>query len=366
MLHPDKLKEFSDAYDMIKYPFGIYKDLVINGQQHTNRFELMGAWKTGSIRISDTGTAFTDSSKIGYRFTNRWGPHAPVGYKTWLYLDQNSEFCNQLPEVFPDDMPETIRVLVHQVGFGFIWAVFAAHICRAAIYPLYDQHVWRAYRYLTSEGTECPSSAPTDWQSYRVYRGFFVGLINHYRKPYWLVDRALWVFGKSVKQFAPTPYTGRDVNLLQNKHDGSESAHTTTLGKAKPFWWTINDTCDLLIKRFFRNRNEPTEKTITHDVINGLLQHLPVNTWFSLANNVEKLASGSEKDGIGRYLYQSEGFSETDAQLASHLATLFYRANIWEYNGKLKGQSFRWRSKRDEWCRLLKAYYLFSLSNDVA
>ena len=91
-----------------------------------------------------------------------------------------------------------------------------------------------------------------------------------------------------------------------------------------------------------------------------------INVSFPLANNVEKLASGYEKDGIGRYLYRSEGFSETDAQLASHLATLFYRANIWEYNGKLKGQAFRWRSKRDEWCRLLKAYYLFSLSNDVA
>ena len=362
MLSINEINELSNAYDNIKYPYGIYKDLVIDSKQHPHRFELMGAWKTGCIRIDNAGTDYTDSKGQRYRYTNRWAQHTPVGYVTWRSLDQSNEFCSQINDTFPDDMPIIIQSLVTQEGFGFIWAVFVAHICLPTIYPLYDQHVWRAYRYLSSNGSDCPLSSPSDWQSYQQYQQFFHGLLIAYNKPYWFIDRALWVFGKSVKKYVPIDSEG-NATIMNSQECTQEWAYSTTLGRAKPFWWHIDADCNLTIGRRFKNQKKLNHKKIIRDTINDLLQYLPNDSWFSLAHNVQKLARGSEKNGIGLFLYRESNFSETEAQLASHIATLFHRSNLWDYNGKLCQQAYRKKGAQDDWCKFLKQYYSYLLSN---
>ena len=148
--------------------------------------------------------------------------------------------------------------------------------------------------------------------------------------------------------------------------DESGWAHTTTLRKKKAFSWRINDTCDIRVRRFFKNEGKLRETTIPHGVIDGLLRYLSAQAWFPLANNVVKLKNDTEVDGIGRYLYKREGFSLTEAQLASHIAALFCRANLWDINKERKSMSFRSIIKETEWRRPLKEHYRRSLSNDTA
>jgi len=74
-----------------------------------------------------------------------------------------------------------------------------------------------------------------------------------------------------------------------------------------------------------------------------------------LANNVEKLASGKEKPGIGKFLYDELSFNPTKSQLSSHLGAIFSYSKVWEFNGKLRGMKFRRIS--NNWSELIKEYY---------
>jgi hypothetical protein len=108
--------------------------------------------------------------------------------------------------------------------------------------------------------------------------------------------------------------------------------------------------------------NQRYETVIPSDCINGLIDWLPNNEWFPLANNVEKLANETEVDGIGKYLY-IQGFKTTDCQTASHVVTIFHQAGIWLYNEKIRGLKFRKNLNVTDWCNLLTDYYRSHIKN---
>ena len=56
--------------------------------------------------------------------------------------------------------------------------------------------------------------------------------------------------------------------------------------------------------------------------------------WWPLANNVEKLANGTEKHGLGRFLYEQLGRDTAGAQLAGQLGVILTSAGVWDYHGK--------------------------------
>jgi len=65
---------------------------------------------------------------------------------------------------------------------------------------LFDQHVYRSYKYIESKGNECPLSPLLGWNIYVKYRNFFIAQVQAAAMLYWEVDRALWAYGKHLKQ----------------------------------------------------------------------------------------------------------------------------------------------------------------------
>ncbi|MFA9556739.1 hypothetical protein ACERII_05515 [Evansella sp. AB-rgal1] len=339
------------AYDGTTYPSGIYKDLVICGQDHPRKIELMGAWKTGSLRVAPTGNVYIDSEGNGYSYTDRWKSTTPVGYEVWKDISvYQNEIKHTIPDHFPSKKPVVILELQDRKGFGFIWALFAVHCFYPTIYPLYDQHVYRAFIYITSEGKENPRLAPNNWDEYTRYTKFFQELLEKVDFSYWKLDKALWAYGKHLKGLTPTK---SDPTDRDNKADWVSS---NTLGsKEKQFFWKFDSKDQTLsIKRTFTN-GSVVEKVIQKDSLDQMHSFVWKNEWVDLANNVEKLSTKTEKVGLGWFLHEHLHWPVVDAQLASHLAAIFTRAEIWEYNGLKRGMKFR--SYSESWEDKLSNYY---------
>jgi hypothetical protein len=75
------------------------------------------------------------------------------------------------------------------------------HIIAPQIYPIFDQHVFRAFRFLLSNDVvEIPSTNSKKERTYfQDYLPFFNHLANISNMPRKKVDEALWVFGKFLK-----------------------------------------------------------------------------------------------------------------------------------------------------------------------
>lgn len=83
-------------------------------------------------------------------------------------------------------------------GSGPIWRIFFLHIHRPEAFPIFDQHVFRAMRFIQAgQLAELPSNPGTRIHIYdQEYRPFYKGFgARRYR----MVDKALWAFGKFLK-----------------------------------------------------------------------------------------------------------------------------------------------------------------------
>jgi len=94
----------------------------------------------------------------------------------------------------------TAEEFLGEFGGGRIWAVFLLHCWRPTGFPIYDQHVHRAMEFIQYGTTREISKSPTIVVSDYVERYL----------PFWRefsdasereVDKALWAFGKLLKQF---------------------------------------------------------------------------------------------------------------------------------------------------------------------
>ncbi len=139
--------------------------------------------------------------------------------------------------------------------------------------------------------------------------------------------------------------------------DNSWLNETTLGGKRKPFKWKIDNKNNIHIKRIFDLENEKKEltKIVTAHDLDQLDEFMKDGIWKYIANNVEKLALGTEKAGIGVFLYEHLNWSSTEAQLSGHLGVIFNKAGVWDYNGKKRGIQHKRIS--DNWKRLIRNYY---------
>lgn len=222
---------------------------------------------------------------------------------------------------------------------------------------------------LFPKGSECPPAPPLDWGIYLGYRDFFHNQVQAAALPYWAVDRALWAYGKSIKQFNVNGHNGQHLGgsapektvvkppQTPLRDPQPEWVHSQTFGgKAKSFWWKIDDGCNIHIMRAFSGANGTINtKFINPAEIERLNSYMAPNEWVPLANNVEKLKNREEKKGIGRFLYEHMGWSIMDSQLASHLGVILTLSGAWEYNGKKIGIEFRRLSK--DWRNCVRDYY---------
>ena len=88
-----------------------------------------------------------------------------------------------------------------------IWQIFLLNLIAPRQYPIFDQHVYRAYRFITGRVIvkKIPGSRRLQLE---FYRGTDITFFNAIRPPRMLVrrvDNALWTFGRFLKSpYAPT------------------------------------------------------------------------------------------------------------------------------------------------------------------
>lgn len=362
-----EIQEWLSTFDLYKYPPTAYQELVFERVDSDNKYIVLGAWKTGCLRVHKSGTFYCDSTDKKYRVTKRWKEECPVGFDTWHYIDEHRKwFEENLPNQLPDTMPDVLTKLIKRRGFGFVWAIFAAHSYLPEVYPLYDQHVYRTYKALQTDKRELPDTSPAIWQEYLNYVAFFRNQMAVAELSQADCDRALWAFGKDLKlkkQRSNRVREGRpSIEITTRNLDDipDDFVHSQTLGgKSKSFWWKIDDTCSIQI---YRDISKKTGliidfKEIKQDEIERLLEYLSQFDDFFLANSVEKLGNGTErKDGIGYFLFSTLQWDTTHSQLASQLAPIFLLAGVWESNGRKRKIKFRFLDIQN-WCKLVRYHY---------
>lgn len=83
--------------------------------------------------------------------------------------------------------------------------------------------------------------------------------------------------------------------------------------------------------------------------------------WKDLANNASKLCMGTEKEGIGKFLYKLRP-DIPYAQLSSHLGAIFYFSEVWKWNEQKRGMKFLLLS--EDWQEKTMLYYRNSLNSE--
>jgi hypothetical protein len=104
------------------------------------------------------------------------------------------DFVNQLKQQYDEDF------FVREFGYlSAIWQVFLRHIIQPAQFPIFDQHVYRAFRYLQrQEKDEIPNNKVLKLKIYfEQYLAFYLDMEENTElftgKE---IDDALWAFGK--------------------------------------------------------------------------------------------------------------------------------------------------------------------------
>jgi len=86
-------------------------------------------------------------------------------------------------------------------GLSAIWKIFLLHCIRPNIYPIFDQHVFRAMMFILDKTIhEVSKSEKEKYDKYfSLYVPFFNELVRQSDCDPIKVDHALWVFGKALK-----------------------------------------------------------------------------------------------------------------------------------------------------------------------
>ncbi len=361
------IKKWSQSFDILKYPSALYDELVWCNKNYPEKLALLGAWKTGCIRINNNlshSAAYIDENGNRYKYTKRWSSHTPVGYNIWKKISKDEKnLVKKIPENLSGTKPDILIELERKKGFGFVWAVFVLHCVHPKTYPLYDQHVYRAYEAIQGNNKESPKQAPASWNRYLEYVQFFKNLVENSEMSEIIVDRALWTYGKYLKTF-------KDEKMIQNIivnnnthiaeiYDSDNYCLSYTLSKKKSFWWKVDKGGSLTITRQFKAGMSST--TFLESEIDAIQKYIG-NREIPLANNVQKLSNDTEKEGLGKFIYDKLDKNITEAQLASHIAAIFVVSGIWKWNGTKRNMTFK---KEDgNWRGLLSSYYLACLISD--
>jgi len=89
------------------------------------------------------------------------------------------ELCNFSREIFPT---------------GLIYPIFLMHICKPEEYPIFDQHVFRAFTYRTKNIIVDKPKSIEDYQKYKE----FVFQIKKYGFSLRSIDKSLMAYGQSL------------------------------------------------------------------------------------------------------------------------------------------------------------------------
>lgn len=114
----------------------------------------------------------------------------------------------------------------------------------------------------------------------------------------------------------------------------------TLSSKKKEFKWKYDDLSGLEIERVFKGDIVSTTIFSNRD-IERIIDFVFENEDVKLSNSIDKLRDGTEKDGLGKFVYEELGKSISDAQAVSQLAAILVDVNILEYNGVSRNMEFK-------------------------
>jgi hypothetical protein len=203
-LDKEFVKSYSRKFEDDKYPYEPYKKLVWGRLKLEGKYSVLGAWKTGCIRsVMNKGYKSFDFDGQTLYYTGRWKLGTPAQKRGWEKFNNinSHQMLLQISNQKTFEKPEVFANVNAINGIGFIYTLFVLHCENPRLFPLYDQHVWRAYLYFTNEDYESAKTASQSWGSFEKYSTWFksklksIGDIHPTE-----LDRALWTFGKELKK----------------------------------------------------------------------------------------------------------------------------------------------------------------------
>lgn len=109
-------------------------------------------------------------------------------------------------------------------------------------------------------------------------------------------------------------------------------------GRARKFDWSVKDRQLLIQSESGMQHSYSLDEVLT--IVRSL--HATFGEeWFPLANNVEKMYSGTEKPGLGSEIYRLRIGDTTHAQGASYLGVILEEVGVFEWNGEMRGICWR-------------------------
>lgn len=215
-----KTQKLRDEYRDDLYPLKIYNKLVLSKLKVTNKFSILGAWKTGNIRKeSKKGyyEFFFENEK--YYLTKRWFINAFSKREAWKEIDKKNVY-----EIYDKSMQnnESVDDLFDELktinGIGNTYATFILHCIDPDNYPIFDQHVWRACCFLENNLVSNIKPFQNGYCNYHIYCEWFKKLKIVYSDTFSSkdLDSALWVLGKKIKSYTKKKHYNCDdiLNLI--------------------------------------------------------------------------------------------------------------------------------------------------------
>ena len=112
--------------------------------------------------------------------------------------------------------------------------------------------------------------------------------------------------------------------------------------KRKRFeWWYVAEENKILIKKQEGERREHEYSVREIESILRRLESVFGDGFFPLANNVQKLANGTEREGLGTIILEQKPGDIYHAQGSSYFGVVMEECNYFEWNGKHVG--IHWR-----------------------
>lgn len=165
-----------------------YNSNIGKGLDNRDSFYQLFQWKNGTgEKISAKKT------KTVMRFVEKW------------------EYLRMLREDFDWGLYEEI---FEPTKNSTIWKIFLLHIINPVEFPIFDQHVYRSYKFLTiGEFLELPTSSKSVYHNYKEeYRPWFNQIQMTFKLNTKRMDEALFTYGQFLKKIEKLPI---EVNLIE-------------------------------------------------------------------------------------------------------------------------------------------------------
>lgn len=102
---------------------------------------------------------------------------------------------------------EKFEELIEPNKGSVIWKIFLLHIVKPERYPIYDQHVYRSFRFFTKGAIEERPKKDKDY--YETYKNEYVDWFNALKEKYGLnpreMDKSFFMYGRTLKLLNSKP-----------------------------------------------------------------------------------------------------------------------------------------------------------------